>query len=112
MCSAEAGEAGAGLEAGEGQLVDDDRGEAGERDLERAVMEQRDAEQRQREQDEVDRDAEDEDRRCGRPRGGAAGGGAAMADEATCKPAAAGAESSHVARLRPQGKARAAVSGS
>ncbi len=44
------------------ELVDDDRREAGQRDLQRLVMEERDAEQRQGEQDEVDRDAEDVDR--------------------------------------------------
>ena len=51
---AEAGQARTVLEAGEDQLVDDDRGKAAERDLKRLVMEQRDPEQRQREQDEVD----------------------------------------------------------
>ena len=51
---AEAVEARAVLEAGEDQLVDDDRGKARQRDLKRLVMEQRDPEQRQREQDEVD----------------------------------------------------------
>ena len=45
--------------------------EAGERDLKRPVVEDRDADQRQREQDEVDRNTEyehrldDRDRRCG-----------------------------------------------
>ena len=66
-----AAEAGAGFESRERELVEDDGGEAGERDLERAVMEQRDAEQRQRKQDEVDRNAEDKDRR----RRGRGGGG-------------------------------------
>ena len=70
-------ETGAGLEAGEGELVEDDRREAGERDLERVVMEDRDAEQRQREQDEVDRNAEDKDRR----RVAAAAGSASTAQE-------------------------------
>ena len=51
---AEAGQARTVLEAGEDQFVDDDRGKAGERDLKRLVMEQRDPKQRQREQDEVD----------------------------------------------------------
>ena len=51
---AEAGQARTVLEAGEDQFVDDDRGKAGQRDLKRLVMEQRDTEQRQREQDEVD----------------------------------------------------------
>ena len=36
---AEAGEARAVLETGEDQLVDDDRGQTGERDLKRLVME-------------------------------------------------------------------------
>ena len=36
MCSARPARPGAGLEAGEGELVDDDRGEPGERDLQRA----------------------------------------------------------------------------
>ena len=71
---AEAGQSGAELEAGEDQLVQDDRGEAGERDLKRAVVEERHAKQGHGEQDEVDRDAEDVDRRCGRPPGGASGG--------------------------------------
>lgn len=51
---AKAGEARTMLEAGEDQFVDDDRSKAGQRDLKRLVMEQRDPEQRQREQDEVD----------------------------------------------------------
>ena len=38
------------------ELVSRDDGEAGQRDLQRVVVEQRDAQQRQREQDEVDRD--------------------------------------------------------
>ena len=55
---AEAREAGAELEAGEGDLVERDRREARERDRERVIVQQRDAEQGQREQDEVDRNAE------------------------------------------------------
>ena len=51
-----AGQAGTGLEAG-----DDDR--AGERDLQRVVVEQRDAEKRQRKQHEVERDAGQRHRR-------------------------------------------------
>ena len=61
-------------EPGEEQLVDGDHREPGERDLQRLVMEDRDAEQRQAEQDEVDRDAEHEHRLsrigAGRGRGG------------------------------------------
>ena len=49
-------------EPGEEQLVDSDHREPGQRDLQRLVMEDRDAEQRQAEQDEVDRDAEHEHR--------------------------------------------------
>ena len=59
MCPTRPAQAGAGLEAGEDELVDDDGREPGQRDLQRVVVEQRDAEQRQREQDEIDRDAED-----------------------------------------------------
>ena len=51
---AEAVEAGAVLEAGEDELVDDDDGKARQRDLKRLVMEQGYPEQRQRKQDEVD----------------------------------------------------------
>ena len=54
----EPAEPAAELEPGEPELVDDDRRQAGERDLQRMVVEQRDPEQRQREQDEVDRNAE------------------------------------------------------
>ena len=61
----EAGQPGAELEAGEDELVDDDRGEPGERDLQRLVMQDGDADQRQREQDEVDRNPEDVNRRNG-----------------------------------------------
>ena len=61
----EAGKARAGLEAGEHELVDDDRGEPDQRDRERVVVEQRDAEQRQREQDEIDGDAEELGHRSG-----------------------------------------------
>ena len=62
-------------EAGEEQLVDGDHREPGQCDLQRLVMEDRDAEQRQAEQDEVDRDAEHEHRlgRIGAGRG--CGGG-------------------------------------
>ena len=63
---AEAGEPGAGLETGEDQLVEHDRGKARQRDLQRLVMEESDADQRQREQDEVDGDAEHIDRLCRR----------------------------------------------
>ena len=59
---------GAELEAGEGELVERDRRQAGERDRERVIVQQRDAEQGQGEQDEVDRDAEQVERL------GAAGG--------------------------------------
>src|SRR4051794_30353792 len=59
---AEAGQARTVLESGEGQFVDDDRGKAGQRDLKRLVMEQRDPEQRQREQDEVDGYSKHKDR--------------------------------------------------
>ena len=55
----QAGQAGAVLEAGEAELVERDGGEAGQRHLQRVVVEERDAEQRQREQDEVDRDAQE-----------------------------------------------------
>jgi hypothetical protein len=54
----EAGEADAEFEAGENQLVEDDRGQPAERDLQRLVMENRDADERQRKQDEIDRDTE------------------------------------------------------
>jgi hypothetical protein len=55
---AEAGEAGAGLEAGEHDLVGGDRHQAGQRHLQYVVVEQGDAEQRRRKEDEIDRDAE------------------------------------------------------
>ena len=61
----EAGEPGAEFEAGENELVERDGRKPGQRDVERVVVEQRDAEQRQAEQDEIDRDAEDVDRRDG-----------------------------------------------
>ena len=51
----ESGKARAELEAGEGELVDENGRETGERDLQSLVMEDRNADQRQREQDEVDR---------------------------------------------------------
>ena len=44
------------LEAGEAQLVGGDGGKAGQRDLQRVVVEQRDAQQRQCEQDEIERE--------------------------------------------------------
>src|SRR4029078_6850028 len=50
------------LEARKAQLVERDGGEAGERHLQRGVVEQGDAEQRQREQDEVDGDADNHNR--------------------------------------------------
>jgi hypothetical protein len=55
---AETGDAGAGLEAGEHDLVGGDRHQAGQRHLQYVVMEQGDAEQRRRKEDEVHRDAE------------------------------------------------------
>ena len=54
----QAAEAGARLEAGEDELVEDDGREAGERDLQRVAVEERDAGERQTEQHEVDRHAE------------------------------------------------------
>ena len=54
-----AAEAGAELEAGEGELVGDDGGEAGERDLQGVLMEEGDAQQRRGEQDEIDGNAEE-----------------------------------------------------
>jgi hypothetical protein len=54
---AEAGQADAELEAGEQDLVAGDDGEAGERDLQHVVVEQRHAEQGGREEDEIERDA-------------------------------------------------------
>ena len=56
----------AGLKRREEQLVQRDHGEPGERDLQRVVMEERDAKQRQREEDELDRDPEQGGTRCGR----------------------------------------------
>ena len=61
----EAGQPGAELEAGEGELVERDRRQPGQRDCERVMMKQRDAEQRQAEQDEIDRNAEEIERRPG-----------------------------------------------
>jgi hypothetical protein len=55
----EALEAGAGLEAGEDQLVDRDRRETGQRNGKRLMMEHADADQSEREKDEVDWYAED-----------------------------------------------------
>src|SRR5688572_22802127 len=52
----ESAQPGAGLEAGEGELVEHDRGEAGQRDGEDMAMEKRDAQQRQREQHKLERD--------------------------------------------------------
>ena len=52
-------EAGAGLEAGEGELVGDDGGEADKRDLQGVTVEEGDAQQRQGEQDEIDGNAEE-----------------------------------------------------
>ena len=51
-------------EAGEEQLVDGDHRKPGQRDLQRLVMEDRDAEQRQAEQNEINRDAEQVDGLC------------------------------------------------
>ena len=51
-------------EPGEEQLVDGDHRKPGQRDLQRLVMEDRDAEQRQAEQDEINRDAEQVDGLC------------------------------------------------
>ena len=59
---AEAAKPGAEFESGEGELVDDDGGEPGQRHRQRVVVEQRDAEQRQREQDEIDGDSKQQDR--------------------------------------------------
>ena len=50
----EAGQAKAGLESGEQDLVGADGDEAGQCDLQRVVVEERDAEQGQREQNEID----------------------------------------------------------
>ena len=58
---AEAAEAGALFEAGEDELVDDDDGNARQRDLKRLVVEQRDTQQRQGKQDEVDGYSEHKD---------------------------------------------------
>ena len=46
------------LEAGEGELVADDGGKAGERHLQRVMVEEGDAQQRQGEENEVDRYAD------------------------------------------------------
>ncbi len=54
----QAAEAGAGLEAGEPELVEHDHAEADERDLERMMMKQCDAGEGQAEQHEIDRHAE------------------------------------------------------
>ena len=51
-------------EPGEEQLVDGDHREPGQRNLQRLVMEDRDAEQRQAEQNEINRDAEQVDGLC------------------------------------------------
>ena len=51
-------QAGDTVKPGEAELVQDDGGKAGQRDLERVVVEQSDAEQGGGEQDEFDRDAE------------------------------------------------------
>ncbi len=58
---AETGQAAAEFEAGERDLVEHDREQAPECDLERAMVKQRDAGERQPEQDEIDRDAEHHD---------------------------------------------------
>ena len=54
----EAFEAGAGLEAGEAELVEDDDRQPGQRDLQRVAVENRDADQRQRKEDEIEGNAE------------------------------------------------------
>jgi hypothetical protein len=53
------GQARAGGERGEPDLPDADDGQSGERDLQRVVVEDRDAGEQRREQDEVDRDRPD-----------------------------------------------------
>ena len=58
----EAGQTGAEFEAGENDLVERDRGKAGERDRQRVMVEQGDAEQRQSEQNEIDRNAQQQNR--------------------------------------------------
>ncbi len=58
----EASEADAILESGEDEFVRDDRSEAGDRDQQGLMMEQRHAKQGQREQDEFDGNARDKDR--------------------------------------------------
>ena len=73
----ETGEPRAGLEAGERQLVDDDRRKPGQRNLQGLVMEDRDPDQRQAEQDEVDRNSQHEHRLSGRGSGRCRGGGRA-----------------------------------
>ena len=62
-------EAGAELEAGEGELVGDDGGETGERDLQGVPVEEGDAQQRRREEDEIDGNAEEVERLRRRSRG-------------------------------------------
>jgi len=51
---AEAAQSRTEFEAGEGELVDDDDREPGQRDRKRVTMKQRHAEQGQREQDKID----------------------------------------------------------
>ena len=70
----EAGEAGAEFEAGEDQLVERDDRKPGQRDVQRVMVEQRDAQQRQAEQDEIDGNAEHIDRPHHRGRFGGEGG--------------------------------------
>jgi len=65
----ESGEAVACLEAGKDQLVQGDRDHAGQADIERVVVEQRDAQQRQREKDEIERDRSYGDQLTGMRRG-------------------------------------------
>jgi hypothetical protein len=44
----------AGLEAGEGELIEDDRSQPGQRDAQRVMMEERHAKQRESEEDKID----------------------------------------------------------
>ena len=71
----EAGKAGTELEAGERELVDRDRRQAGQSDRKRVMVEQRHAEQGQRKQDEIHRDPEEVERLGGAGTGSHLGGG-------------------------------------
>lgn len=55
----ETGQAVTKFEAGKCQLVGGDRGEPGKRDLQGAMMKQRDPQERKGEQNEIDRNAEE-----------------------------------------------------